>query len=119
MKAFLLLLTLSIIAGGVIAGENWHRKHKQKHLERLTSELQLNDSQKIQVESILKEQLQKGMELRESIRKQVEPQMQALHSETRDLLQTVLDEKQLQKFDQLSAERHEKMRRRFHQGSTE
>ena len=46
---------------------------------------------------------------------QVRPQMDALHEETRQRLAGILTEEQLQKYEELSSKRHERMQQRHSQ----
>ena len=84
-----------------------------KHKGRFINKLQLTDDQRQPVADILKEQKEKGREVMQSVIEQVIPQMDALHEETRQRLADILSEEQLQKYDEMSSKRHERMQRRF------
>ena len=89
-------------------------KHKGKHKDRLISKLELTEEQKQPVADILKEQWKKGREIRHSaFVEQIRPQMEALHEETRLRLTDILNEEQLQKYDELSSRKHKRMEKRF------
>lgn len=87
-------------------------KHKGKHKDRLISKLELTEEQKQPVADILKEQWKKRWEIKRSAMEQIKPQMEALHEETRQRLTDVLTEEQLQKYDELSSKRHERIHKR-------
>ena len=84
-----------------------------KYKNKLISKLELTEEQKQPVAEILKEQWKKGREIMQPAFEQVKPQMEALHEETRKRLAGVLTEDQLQKFDEMSSKRHERMQKRF------
>ena len=88
-------------------------KHAGKHKDRVISKLQLTDDQRQPVADILKQQWEKSREIMQPAFEQVRPQMDALHEENRQRLADVLTEEQLQKYDELSSKRHERMQRRF------
>ena len=49
----------------------------------------------------------------EEIHKQIKPKMEALHEETKQKLSTVLNNEQLNKFNELSEKRHQRMQERM------
>ena len=109
MVIFSMLLLTSMALADHPAGGKGGGKHK----DRFISKLQLTDDQRQPVADILKEQKEQGREIMQSVIEQVIPQMDALHEETRQRLADVLTEEQLQKYDELSSKRHERMQRRF------
>lgn len=113
MKLLTILAIICLLGASFAYAEGWRGKHRGKHAEKVVQALDLTDEQKEPVQEILREQMEKGRALRQSIRQQAEPEIKALMAETRTKLAGVLDETQLQKYDEFSAKRYEKMQRRF------
>ena len=88
-------------------GDRFGGKFKQKFI----NELQLAEEQKQPVADIMEEQREKGRAIMQPAFEEVKPQMEALHEETRQRLAAVLTEDQLQKFDELSSKRKQRMER--------
>ena len=112
-KLFLVIFSTLLLTSMALADHPADAKHKGKHKDRFISKLQLTDDQRRPVADILKEQKEKGREIMQSVYEQVIPQMDALHEETRQRLAGILTEEQLQKYEELSSKRHERMQRRF------
>ena len=110
---FMVIFSTLLLASMALADHPADAKHKGKHRDRFISKLQLTEDQRQPVTGILKEQKEQGREIMQSAFEQVIPQTDALHEETRQRLADVLTEEQLQKYDELSSKRHERMQRRF------
>ena len=112
-KLFMVIFSMLLLTSMALADHSAGGKDGGKHKDRFISKLQLTDDQRQPVADILKEQKEQGREIMQSVIEQVIPQMDALHEETRQRLADVLTEEQLQKYDELSSKRHERMQRRF------
>ena len=112
-KLFLVIFSTLLLTSMALADHPADAKHKGKHKDRFISKLQLAEDQRQPVAGILKEQKEKGKEIMQSVYEQVIQQMDALHEETRQRLTGILTEEQLQKYEELSSKRHERMQRRF------
>ena len=112
-KLFMVIFSMLLLTSMALADHSAGGKDGGKHKDRFISKLQLTDDQRQPVADILKEQKEKGREVMQSVIEQVIQQMDALHEETRQRLADVLTEEQLQKYDELSSKRHERMQRRF------
>ena len=112
-KLFVIALSALLLGSMALADHPKGSKHGGKHKDRLISKLELTEEQKQPVSDILKEQREQGKEIMQSAFDHVRPQMEALHQETRQQLADVLTEEQLQKYDELSSKRQERMQRRF------
>ena len=111
-KLTAIILGSLLVSSMALADHQDGAKHRGKHKDRLLSQLELTEEQKQPVADILKEQWKKRWEIKRSAMEQVKPQMEALHEETRQRLTDVLNEEQLQKYDELSSKRHERMHKR-------
>ena len=107
-KLTAIILGSLLVSSMALADHPAGGKHKGKHKDRLISKLELTEEQKQPVADILKEQWKKGREIRHSAFEQIRPQMEALHEETRQRLTDVLNEEQLQKYDELSNRKHKR-----------
>ena len=109
MKRLIALAALAAaLSHPAIAGEKGH----ERHMERMTGELQLDAAQAEQVKTIMKEQHEKMRALRDQAkgdRNQVKAQADALHQETKARLGKVLNAEQMAKMDKLHEERKAKM----------
>ena len=112
-KLLMAVFSILLLVSATQADHPAHGKHAGKHKDRVISKLQLTDDQRQFVADILKEQWEKGREIMQPAFEQVRPQMEALQEETRQRLAGILTEEQLQKYDELSSERQERMQRRF------
>ena len=83
-----------------------------EHKDKLISKLELTEEQKQPVAEILKDQWNKGREIKRDALEQVRPQMEALREETSQRLASVLTEEQLQKYNELRNKRGERMQKR-------
>lgn len=111
-KLISLLLLSSVLIQPVFADQDRRERHRAKLIEKLN----LTEEQTEQVSTIMQEQRQKARTLFNETREQIRPQMESLHAETRERLAAILDEQQLQRFDEISQKRREKMNRRFSEG---
>lgn len=110
MKKFTVaILALALAGAGTAAfacggpgGPDMAKKH-EKMLDRLDDKLDLSDAQEQQVKAVFESAHQKH---------------QAVHDETRKALAGILTQEQLQKFDQMRDERHDKKRRDRKDGDT-
>src|SRR5579871_4221287 len=115
-----LYFTLTIILGAVIGGAGvyaylWHsgrlhppafnKAHAEAHLKK---ELNLNDAQLQQIDQIF---IQSSQQLSD-LQKQVDPQFQAIHLETRAQIRRVLTPDQAARFDVFLKQIDERRRRR-------
>ena len=112
-KLFMVIFSTLLLTSMALADHPADGKHKGKHKDRVISKLQLTEDQRQPVADILKGQKEKGREIMQSAVEQVISQMDALHEETRQRLADILSEEQLQKYDQMSSKRHERMQGRF------
>jgi hypothetical protein len=101
MKTFISILLFStILIQPVLAEMSGNDCQKG----RLFEQLQLNDDQVDAVKQIMRDKREK----RRAIMEDVRPQMEALRFETKEQLATVLNEKQLLKFDEMTEKRRNK-----------
>lgn len=114
-RLFMVIFSTLLLTSMALADHPADGKHKGKHKDRFISKLELTDDQRQPVADILKEQKEKGREIMQSAFEQVRPQMDALHEETRQRLAGILTEEQLQKYEELSSKRHERMQQRHSQ----
>lgn len=114
-KSCLVALCALFLASVVLADQNHCPREKKaaKRMDRLVEKLQLTDEQKQPVIDIITQQRQKIQELRRAAHEQVKPQGKALREETRTRLATILDEAQLQKYDEMSEQRTRWKEKRF------
>jgi Spy/CpxP family protein refolding chaperone len=80
---------------------------------KLTKKLDLQEEQVEVVKQIMEEQHEKRRELRQANRDEMKQKMQGLHNETKDKLSSVLTPEQMTKFEELHAQRVEKMQKRY------
>jgi len=103
-----LYFVVTIILGAVLGGAGvyyglWytgrlqHRFNQHHAVARLKKELNLSDAQIQQLGQIFDEFLQKTRDLQ----KQIDPQFQAIHLETRARIRQILEPDQQKKFDEL------------------
>ena len=111
-KFIAVVLSTLLLASMALADHPDGGKRKARHKDRLINKLELTEEQKQPVADILKEQWEKRREIMGSAFEQVRPQMEALHEETRQRLADVLSGEQLQKYDELSSSKYERMQRR-------
>lgn len=81
-----------------MAGAGMDREHGERHMQRLTEELNLTPEQQEQMRTIHKEQMEKHKELKE---------------QGKQRMSEVLDDEQEQKLEQMHKERHEKMKKKY------
>ncbi|MFQ5660964.1 MAG: Spy/CpxP family protein refolding chaperone [Gammaproteobacteria bacterium] len=116
MKQFItLLVTAFIFAQPAFAEHGDKGKHMDKrghHMDRMIEELQLNGDQVDTFRQIMKEQRGKHRAVFQEMRDQMKPKMEAIHEETRQRLSTVLNEQQLQRFDEMTNKMRERMEKR-------
>jgi len=88
---------------------HWRRGFSpDRAVARLKKALNLSDAQVQQVSRVFAEASEKMRDLQ----KQMDPQFQALHEETRNRIRQVLNPDQAQKFDELMRQLDERRRRR-------
>lgn len=112
-KSLLIALGILLLTSPVMAGHRSKDGHVEKRMDRLTSELQLTDEQRQPVAAIIREQWKKRREIIRSAFEQTKPQMEALRDETSQRLAEILDEEQLQKYEELGSKRQERMQKHF------
>ncbi len=93
-----LALPLSVMA--YPGGKGDHEQYRAKKIERLSTELGLNEDQKAKIEALFKERGEKH---------------RALHQETKAQLQTILTPEQNTKLEEMKQHRHEKWREKRQQ----
>ena len=111
----------TIVLGAILGGVGvyyffWHTGriqhpggfNKNRAVAHLKKELNLSDAQIQQVGQILDESSQKMTDLQ----KQVDPQFQAIHMETRARIRQILNPDQAKKFDELVRSIDERHKRR-------
>lgn len=108
--AVLVSFVLGFVAGGLAL--NLYRVHsdypaRHNWLDQMVGHLGLNDSQKVQVEQILRDARTQLME----VHKQSQPRMIEIRTQTQERLRAVLTPEQWQKFEQMM----QKMKERRHQ----
>jgi Spy/CpxP family protein refolding chaperone len=116
-----LYFTLTIILGAVLGGAGgyyflWHTGrlqhpggfNKARAEAHLKKELNLSDAQLQQLDQIFDVSSKKMTDLQ----KQIEPQFQAIHQETRARIRQILDPDQAKKFDEFVRQMDERRRRR-------
>ena len=116
-----LYFVVTIILGAVLGGvgvyyylwytgriQHPHGFSKERAVAHLKKELNLSDAQAQQISKIFDEGSQKMRDLQ----KQIDPQFQALHQETRARIRQVLDPDQQKKFDALVRAIDERHKRR-------
>ena len=79
---------------------------------KLTEKLGLEENQVDPVQQIMKEQHEKRREIFQANREALKNSMSALHNETKERLSSVLTPEQLQKFEEMHAQKMEKMKQR-------
>ena len=101
---FILTFVLGAVVGGSAvlfygwqSGRWHHRPDRQRIVRHLTRELKLTPPQTEQVDKILAESFTKMSEQR----KQVEPQIKAIHDETTNRIRQVLTPDQVMKFNEM------------------
>jgi len=87
-------------------------KHGQ-HIERLIQELQLSDDQVMTFKQIIKDQHEKRRAVMKEIHEQLRPKMEAMRNETKQRLSNVLNDEQLQHFEEMMQKRHDHMHGRM------
>jgi len=116
-----LYFTMTFILGGVLGGACtyyylWHtgrlqhaggfnKAHAEAHLKK---DLNLSDAQLQQLDQIFDESSRKMADLQ----KQLDPQFQAIHMETRANIRKILDADQARKFDEFTRQMDERRKRR-------
>ena len=114
---FIITFILGIIAGGAGAyyflwynGRLQRRERFNPHhaVARLKRVLNLTDTQAQQVEQIFDE----GSKKISDLQKEIEPQFQAIHEDTRARIRKILNPDQVKKFDELLKRMDERRRRR-------
>jgi Spy/CpxP family protein refolding chaperone len=114
---FIVTIILGAILGGVgVYYSLWytgrlqhpHGFNKDRAVAHLKKELNLSDAQAQQVGQIFDESSQKVRDLQ----KQIDPQFQALHQETRARIRQILNPEQAKKFDEFVRSIDERRKRR-------
>jgi len=101
---FALTFLLGIILGGARvyyyawSTGHWHRPfHRQSFVSRLKAELNLSDTQVVQLEQILDVSTKEF----QSAQRQADSQLNAIREETRNKIRQILSPQQTQQFDEL------------------
>jgi len=114
---FILTFLLGVIVGGAGVlfygwyGGHWHRGfEKQRIVRHLSQELKLTDAQVKQLDQIVDDSMKKFMELR----KQVDPQFEAVREESNNRIRQILTPDQLTKFNEMLRRFEERRKGRPH-----
>lgn len=102
MKAILIasLLALSTAASAsALAAPGDTGRYHDRHMQRMTSELQLSDEQQQQVRAVHQQQFDK---------------MKALHEESQQQIDAILTDEQRSKWQELREQRREEMKKHMH-----
>jgi len=101
---FALTFLLGIILGGACvyyyawSTGHWHRPfHRQSFVSRLKAELNLSDTQVVQLEQILDGSTKEF----QSAQRQADSQLNVIREETRNKIRQILSPQQTQQFDEL------------------
>jgi Spy/CpxP family protein refolding chaperone len=112
---FVLTLLLGVVVGGAgvffyawYSGHWPHRPDRQRLVRRLTRELNLNATQVQQLTQIMDETAKKF----DDVRKQMDPQFDAVRKESQDRVRQILTPEQRDKFDAMMRRFEERRRRR-------
>lgn len=85
------------------------------HSGKLIKKLDLQEDQVDTVQQVMKQQHDKRRELFQTTRDAMKIQMEALHAETKNQLSSVLSPEQMTRFEELHAQRVEKMKQKREQ----
>jgi Spy/CpxP family protein refolding chaperone len=112
---FILTFVLGILVGGAgvlfygwYSGHWPHRPDRQRLVRHLTRELNLNETQVNQLTQIMDETSKKF----DDLRKQLDPQFDAVRKESQDRVRQILTPEQLAKFNEMVRRFEERRRRR-------
>jgi len=112
---FILTFLLGIIVGGAAVlfyawnTGHWHRQFdRQRLVRRLTRQLNLNDVQVQQLNQIMDDTAKKMADLR----KQMDPEFDAVRKESQDRVRQILTPEQLNKFNEMVRRFEERRGRR-------
>jgi Spy/CpxP family protein refolding chaperone len=101
---FILTFLLGVVVGGsAVLFYGWHSGHwhrrpdRQRIVRHMTRELKLTPPQVEQLSKIMEESFKKMSDQR----KQVEPQLKAIHDETTNRIRQILTPEQLTKFNEM------------------
>jgi len=116
-----LYFILTIVLGAILGGVGtyyflWYNGHLQRPhgfnkdhaMEHLKKVLDLSDTQMQQLSQIFDDSAQKTRDLQ----KQLDPQFQAIHQETREHIRQILNPDQTRKFDEYVRQIDERRKRR-------
>jgi Spy/CpxP family protein refolding chaperone len=111
---FILTFLLGVIVGGAGVlfygwyGGHWHRGfEKQRIVRHLSRELKLTDTQVKQLDQIVDDSMKRFRELR----KQSEPQFEAVREESNNRIRQILTPEQLTKFNEMLRVVDERMKK--------
>lgn len=112
MKYASLILILVIVGSPAVfaerGGPDGPPGWRHKHMERMVETLDLSEEQEPQVRRILEEQHGKMRAEMEKIREQMKPKMEAIHAETTNRLAEVLNDEQMQSFNDFVEKKRKK-----------
>ena len=91
--------SLSVI-DSAIARDHDDDKHDRSPMRMLFHKIDMSEDQRKQVKDIMKTSLEQGKELRKATKKDVDQQRDAIKSQNREALSTVLNEEQMSQFDE-------------------
>ena len=125
MKILSIFMVIAVMTQAALAepGQGGDRESRHaRHMERLIDDLELSSEQEPAVRQILEEQHTKLRNEMQAVHEQMQPKMQALKAETGQRLSTILNEEQLQTFNEKMdkrGKRWQERKRRWHGGTTE
>jgi hypothetical protein len=116
-----LYFALTFLLGAIVGGASvyyytwstghWHRPFNRKtFVSRLKGQLNLSDTQVLQLEQILDGSTKKVADAQQ----QADSQLNAIRQETRGRIRQILSEEQIRKFDELVRRWDERMKRTAH-----
>ncbi len=102
-QAIAITLGIGLAAGAL--GHSSDEERQARMFDKIAARLELQDSQRFELQTILSEQWKKGRELRATIKKQVSSAKESLRAETLDRLGKILTAEQLLRFQRLQERR--------------
>lgn len=107
--AFLMLMTTALFAQGRMEHDGEKGDRFEKHLERMTEELELSDNQVKEIKAIHEKQQEKAEAVKNEklTADERKDKMKVLHDEMRKEVEAVLSEEQKEKMKEQMKERHQ------------
>lgn len=103
----LMLLSLALISTGVAAAPPGDEPapRMERHMERMADKLDLDEAQAAKFKEIMQAAHAQRHEVMQKQFEIVKPQMEAIESDTRTKLGSVLNEQQMEQYDQMAEKR--------------